>query len=141
MCWLDSSGGDNVKFWINMGTMKKLSQKFAVVKDSDKKKADEGIRQTLLNYKAKCEAIGGIFIVSKKREIENYLHHRAIASSGRLLKTYDDYSDMKALFGENVIKVIADMTSAEILEKDKYVDASAEHHELKEIIEKILAIA
>ena len=45
---------------------------------------------------------------------------------------------MKRLFGENVIKVIGDMTPDEILEMDKYEENYSEHHELKEIIGTLL---
>ena len=45
---------------------------------------------------------------------------------------------MKRLFGENVIKVIGDMTPDEILKMDKYEDNYTERNELKEIIGMLL---
>jgi hypothetical protein len=48
---------------------------------------------------------------------------------------------MKATFGENVFKVITDMSCDEILEMDQYKEDGVEHHELKEIIESLLALA
>jgi hypothetical protein len=54
------------------------------------------------------------------------------------LKTYGGFSDMKALFGENVYKVIRNMNANEILEMDEYVKDGTTHHELKEIIEALI---
>lgn len=48
---------------------------------------------------------------------------------------------MKKLFGDNVIKVIWDMTPEEILEMDKYEENGTEHHELKKIVEILLELA
>ena len=45
---------------------------------------------------------------------------------------------MKKLFGENVIKVIEDMTPDEILEMDEYEENDTDYHELKEIVETLL---
>lgn len=134
-------GGDNVKCWINLGTMKKLNKNFIVIKDSDKKKAEDEVCQTLRTWQVKCQQDGGDLIYTRKREIENYLHPRAIEASHRTLKPYDDFSDMKNLFGLNVIKEIEKMTVAEILEKDKYFEGETEHHELKEIAAKLLTLA
>ena len=72
--------------------------------------------------------------------MENYLHPKAIERSGRTLRPYDDFTDMKKLFGENVIKVIQDMTPEEILEMDKYEENGAEHNELKEIVGELLGL-
>lgn len=47
---------------------------------------------------------------------------------------------MEQLFGPNIIKEIVRMNANEILEMDKYIEGGIEHHELKEIIEKILAL-
>lgn len=45
------------------------------------------------------------------------------------------------MYGENVIKVIEDMSVDEILQMDKYQENGIEHHELKEIVERLLALA
>jgi len=134
-------GGDNLKHWINMGSMKKLSKKFLVLKDSDRKKAQDKIPERIEKWRAKCEAEGGSFFCLRKREIENYVHEAAIQASGKTLVAYDDYSDMKQLFGPNIIKVFKEMSAQQILEKDCYLDEySKQHHELKEIGEKILSL-
>ena len=131
-------GGSNIKYWIGIRAMKRLNRRFGVVVDSDRKSQTDGIPQRKLNWKNQCEVDGGIFFILRKRAIENYLHPNAIKRSGRVLQQYDDFTDMKKLFGKNVIKVIRDMTPDEILEMDKYEENNIEHHELKEIIEALL---
>jgi len=131
-------GGSNLKCWIEIRAMKRLNRRFGVVVDSDRKSQTDSIPQRKLNWKNRCENGQGIFFIIRKRAIENYLHRNAIERSGRNLQQYDDFTDMKKLFGENVIKVIEDMTPDEILEMDKYEENGTEHHELKGIIETLL---
>lgn len=131
-------GGSNLKCWIDIRAMKRLNRRFGVVVDSDRKSQTDSIPQKKLNWKNQCEQDDGTFFILRKREIENYLHPKAINRSGRTVQQYDDFADMKKLFGENVIKVIEDMTPNEILEMDKYDENDTEHHELKEIIETLL---
>lgn len=132
------SGGETLRYWIDLRAMHRLNKYFGVVVDSDKESAQHNIPGRKLRWKQKCDEEGGIFYIVKKREIENYLHSDAITRSGRTLKQYDEYSDMKELFGEHVFKVIDYMTSAELLEMDRYIDNGTERHELKEIIEALL---
>jgi len=131
-------GGSNLKYWIDLRAMKRLNRRFAVVVDSDRKSQTDSIPQRKLNWKEQCKREGGVFFILRKREIENYLHPNVIQRSGRTLQQYDDFTDMKKLFGENVIKIIEDMGVDEILEMDKYEENGATHHELNEIVEKLL---
>jgi len=131
-------GGSNLKCWINIRAMKKLSRRFGICVDSDRKSQNDSIPQKKRNWENQCEQDGGIFFILRKREIENYLHSNAIKKSGRTYQQYDDFTDMKKLFGKNVIKVIEDMSPNELLEMDKYIEDDTEHHELKEIAEKLL---
>jgi len=48
---------------------------------------------------------------------------------------------MKATFGENVFKVIRDMSCDEILEMDCYEEDGVQHHELMEITQAFLALS
>jgi len=133
-------GGSNLKCWMNMNAIKKLNQRFAIVVDSDRKSQSAIIPQRKLNWKLKCESENGIFICTRKREIENYLHPNAIQRSGRCLQPYDEFTPMKEKFGDNVIRVIESMSVEEILEMDMYQENGIEHHELKEIVEKLLGL-
>jgi len=131
-------GGSNLKYWIDLRAMNRLNRRFGVVVDSDRKSQTDNIPQQKLNWKIKCEQKGGVFCILRKREIENYLHPEAIKRSGKPFQSYNDFTDMKKLFGENVIKVIEDMTLSEILQMDKYEEGSSDHHELKEIVDILL---
>ncbi|KPL01144.1 MAG: hypothetical protein AMJ91_01305 [candidate division Zixibacteria bacterium SM23_73_3] len=131
-------GGSNLKCWMDIRAMKRLNRRFATIVDSDRKSQTDTIPQRKLNWQKQCENEGGIFLILRKSEIENYLHPMAIQKSGKTLQQYTDFTDMKKLFGKNVIKVIDDMAVDEILEMDKYEDKGTEHHELKEIVEELL---
>jgi predicted ATP-dependent endonuclease of OLD family len=134
------AGGQCLKHWIDLRAMRRLNRHFGVIVDSDRKSPEHPIPGRKLNWKAKCEAEGGLFFITRKREIENYLHKDAIARAGHILVPYDDFTNMKKTFGDNIVKVIADMSCDEILEMDRYEEDGVEHHELKEIVEALLAL-
>lgn len=134
-------GGENLKHWIDLRAMRRLNRHFGLVVDSDRESQQHNVPGRKLNWKRKCEAQGAAFFILRKREIENYLHPDAITRSGRTLVPYDEFTDMKAAFGENVYKVIKDMSCDEILEMDHYDEGNVEHHELKEIVQAFLALA
>lgn len=134
-------GGETLKHWIDLRAMGRLNRRFGAVVDSDRESRQHNIPGRKLNWKNKCEAQGGIFFILRKREIENYLHRAAIERSRRTLRPYDDFTDMKSVFGENVYKVVKDMSCAEILEMDIYEENGIEHHELKEIVQAFLVLA
>ncbi len=133
-------GGETLKYWIDLRAMSRLNRRFGVVIDSDRESRQHNVPGRKLNWKKKCEAQGGVFFILRKREIENYLHSTAIERLGRSLKPYDDFTDMKDVFGENVYKVIENMTCDEILAMDQYEEGSIEHHELKEIVQAFLGL-
>jgi hypothetical protein len=126
--------------WIRSEAIQKLTRRFGVVVDSDRENPHHNIPGKKLNWKRECERAGGLFFVLRKREIENYLHPDAIVRTGHKLKPYDDFTDMKALFGPNIIKVIREMSAEEILESDRYEEDGVSRHELKEIVEALLAL-
>lgn len=134
-------GGETLKYWIDTRSMGRLNRRFGAIVDSDRASPQHSIPGRKLNWKQKCESQGGLFFILRKREIENYLHRDAIARSKRNLQDYDDFTDMKALFGENVYKVIQDMSCEEILQMDRYEDGGVEHHELLEIVQAFLRLA
>jgi len=133
-------GGETLKYWIDRRAMRRLNRRFGVIVDSDRKSSNHNIPGRKLNWKRKCEDEGGLFFILRKREIENYLHPDPIERSGRARKHYDDFSDMKELFGENVYKVIRDMSCDEILQMDRYEEDGTEHHELLEIVQTFLEL-
>ena len=133
-------GGETLKYWIDLRAMGRLNRHFGVVVDSDRKSTQGNTPGRKLNWKQKCEAQGGMFFILRKREIENYLHSDAIARSGREQKSYDAFTDMKALFGDNVYKAIRDMSCDEILQMDRYEKDGTEHHELLELVHAFLSL-
>ena len=64
-----------------------------------------------------------------------------MARAGHTVVAYDDYSDMKQLYGRKVVETITHMTSDEILVMDRYDEDGNERHELREIVEALLALA
>lgn len=135
------SGGETLKYWISRRAMKRLNRHFGVVVDSDKASPQHNVPGRKLNWKRNCEEEGGKFFILHRREIENYIHPSAIIRSGRQNQAFDEYSDMKALFGENVFACIGDMSPNEILEMDKYEVDGNEHHELLEIVGELIRLA
>ena len=134
-------GGESLKHWIDMRAIERLNKNFAVVVDSDKKHDSHNIPGRKLNWKTKVEQSGGTFHILRKREIENYLHADAIQRARKIKKDYDDFSDMKELFGDKIIKIIPEMSTEEILEMDSYEENGSVNHELLEISELILAMS
>lgn len=135
------AGGDLLIHWISSGAVEKLTRVFAVIVDSDRKSSSHNIPGRKLNWKEACKEGGGYFFILRKREIENYLHPDAVSRAGYKSAPYDDFTDMKATFGPNVIKAVQFMTAEDILEMDRYVEEGIEHHELKEIAETLLGLA
>ncbi len=133
-------GGDCLKHWISRRAMKRLNKRFAVIVDSDRQAPDAMIPGRKTNWKRSVEQDGGLFFILRKREIENYLHKDAIQRHGVEIKDYDDFSDMKSLFGKKIVKAVHEMTVEEILECDRYKDDRSERHELMEIVEQILSL-
>ncbi len=134
-------GGETLKHWINIRAMGRLNRRFGVVIDSDRESPIHVVPGKKLGWKKKCEEQGGLFYILKKREIENYLHKEAIIRAGYRMVVYDDFSDMKDLFGEQIYKVIRYMSCEEILQSDIYLENSHEHHELVEITKSFLSLA
>lgn len=135
---LDFGGADNLRHWITRSSLKKVNRKFAVLIDSDRKASGDPIPQRKINWKQRCESEGGFFFITRKREIENYLHREAIKRDRQKDKPFDDFTDMKTEFGPNVIKAVEAMTLDELLERDKYTENGIEKHELVEIVEAFL---
>jgi hypothetical protein len=112
-----------------------------MIVDSDRFSAAHDALPEKLQWKRECEAQGGACYILRKREIENYLHHDALARAGHTVVAYDDYSDMKQLYGRKVVETITQMTSDEILAMDRYDEDGCERHELHEIVRALLALA
>ena len=135
------SGGHNLKHWITLRAMGRMNRRFAMIVDSDRFSAAHDILPEKLQWKRECEEQGGACYILRKREIENYLHRDALTRAGHTIIAYDDYSDMKQIYGRRVIETLSDMTGDEILAMDRYDAEGCERHELRDIIEALLALA
>ena len=135
------SGGHNLKHWITLRAMGRMNRRFAMIVDSDRFSAAHDVLPEKLQWKRECEQQGGACYILRKREIENYLHPDALARAGHRVVAYDDYTDMKQIYGRRVIETITHMTGDEVLAMDAYEDCGAVCHELRDIIEAMLALA
>jgi putative ATP-dependent endonuclease of OLD family len=135
------SGGHNLKHWITLRAMGRMNRRFAMIVDSDRFSAAHDVLPEKLQWKRECEEQGGTCYILRKREIENYLHRDAIVRAGHTIVTYDDYSDMKQLYGRHVVEAISHMTSDEILAMDCFVVDGREYHELLDTVVALLALA
>lgn len=142
-------GGQTVKQWIDLNAMKRINRRYCLIVDSDLKAADHSIAQKKIAWKTTVEADGGKAFILKKREIENYLHKQALISAGkRPIQldesspwTYDDFTDMKKMFGPKVFQVIKSMTAAQIMDMDQYSNGVEIRHELVEIVQCLLELS
>lgn len=136
------SGGANLKHFVDANALNKLSRRFGVVIDSDRKHPDQNIPRRKLNWKSKCELDGGKFFILRKREIENYICPEVIDRELGIQDTYDDFSDMKKTFGPNIYKLMNKMSLEEIDKMGYYKDNEGNSHsELSEIVEELLNLA
>jgi len=135
------SGGHNLKHWITLRAMGRMNRRFAMIVDSDRFSAAHDVLPEKLQWKRECEEQGGACYILRKREIENYLHRDALARAGHTVVVYDDYSDMKQLYGRKVVETITQMTGDEILAMDCYDEGGRERHELCDIVVALLALA
>ena len=133
-------GSDNLRHWITRNSLKRINRRYAILIDSDRKLLSDNVPQRKLNWKKQCEDEGGLFFITKKRELENYLHREAIKKDRGKDDAFDDFTDMKARFGDNVITAVKHMSADHILERDKYVENGQERHEILEIIQACLSL-
>ena len=139
--FIPCGGGDTLKHWINLRAIEKINKNFGVMIDSDRKNPEDTIPGRKINWKNKCEKLGGKFYILRKREIENYLHPAALDRAGKEQKKYNDFSDMKEIFGPHVIKVIEEMTTEEIIEMGRYQENGSNKNEIVEIVENFVNLA
>jgi len=139
--FIPCGGGDTLKHWINLHAIEKINRKFGVMIDSDRKNPEDPIPGRKIKWKNECEKFGGKFYILRKREIENYLHSAALARAGKIQNKYNDFSDMKEIFGPRVIKVIEEMTTEEIIEIGRYQENGSDKNEIVEIVENFINLA
>lgn len=144
---LQTGGSGNVKHWVTHKLADDLGLPWCVFLDSDKGGTPEQVK-SILKRKAEVEAQGKSFYSTRKREIENYLCPKLIASMSRQEVNYTDTCDAKKIIG-NAIGMKPDdvierfwplMTAENIIEQSKYNDAGNERYELVELSQQIIAL-
>ena len=139
-------GGDNLKHYIERKTCSKLGLEFAILRDSnlDPSKGKNNIDPNILEWKRKTEEDGGIFIITKKREIENYLHPNVFKRICNIDLAFNDFTDLKELTKMNKIvldmNIMKRMTADEILERDIYHENDQEKHEILDMLNTFLGL-
>lgn len=132
-----TGGCDNLKYWITKELVQKFGLPWAIFIDSDKTKEDDNTKNMKLveKYKAinNCCAF-----VTKKREIENYLHPDLFTSPFPI----EDYNDIKKIIRKDVFKKNwKKMSFEQIRERETYTDNRGNvHYELTETINDIISL-
>jgi len=135
-----AGGGDNVAFWVQKTTLDNLGLPYIIMLDSDRKSPTESETK---NEKliSGIVASGGRAIVTRKREIENYIDPSLTNSA-----SYSEFDDAKKIIAAagtikegDVIKTHwPRMTSQQIINNCQYIDSSGvAHSEIIEILTKI----
>jgi predicted ATP-dependent endonuclease of OLD family len=139
-------GGDNLRHYIERKICRQLGLKFAILRDSDLDpgKGKTTVAPMILNWKKKTEEDGGVFIITRKKEIENYLHPIVFRRVFKIDLVFDDFTDVRDLTKRNGIcldmNIIKQMTADEILERDKYIENGQEKHEILEMLNTFLGL-
>jgi putative ATP-dependent endonuclease of the OLD family len=130
--------GSNLKHWVTRKAIKSINHRYAVIMDSDLKSNSDQISPRKIALKLEIESDGGICIILRKREIENYLHPDVVMNKTGKAVTIDDYVDVKSIGISKICNFVEFMTAEQLLERDKYYDKGNEKHELLEICEKLI---
>lgn len=138
---LPLGGCTGIRKWILHNKAEDLGLKYFIMIDSDRKSAS--VPET--DNEAYCKQLiqdGYSAVVTKKREIENYLDHSVVGA------TYGDYDDAKHIISttNNMAqsKVIdaywPSMNAQQILDCSKYSQGSDERYEILDMIQDIIAL-
>ena len=149
-------GQGNLNFLVNTQNLANLRKMFWLVMDSDKKSPDEQLSESKQQIIERLREKGGKEFVWRRREIENYLHPKAIA---RVLKievpVIGEFSDAKEaittllrkekaaeaeyLEEKHGVKIAQAMTAEEILEINRFNEGGEERHEIVDLLEAVLS--
>ena len=155
------TGGNNIHSLVSFKLLHRISKKFIIILDSDKKDANAPIDKQKENVKNYAEMYGGYCHILRKKEIENYVHPEAIIrymrnnpqiqQSANSIRNISDFTAVKqllsVLFGvsENKTSIITIpsfkiMSNQEFKETTRYIDTnSREKFEIDEIVELIIS--
>lgn len=138
-------GCGSVKHWVTLNLADDLGLPWCVFLDSD----IGGRPEQNLKRKEEVEGKGRAFYSTRKREIENYLCPDMLYAQTGIRVDFTDTSDAKKIIGQ-ALSVKADdvidrfwplMNAEQILQRSMYDDGGQQRSELKQLLEKILALA
>ncbi|MNC22257.1 hypothetical protein D3C75_702530 [compost metagenome] len=137
-------GCGSVKHWVTLNLADDLGLPWCVFLDSD----IGGRPEQNLKRKEEVEGKGRAFYSTRKREIENYLCPDMLYAQTGIWVDFTDVSDAKKIIGQ-ALGVRADdvidrfwplMNAEQILQRSMYNDGGQQRPELKELLEKLLAL-
>jgi predicted ATP-dependent endonuclease of OLD family len=137
-------GCGSVKHWVTLNLADDLGLPWCVFLDSD----IGGRPEQNLKRKEEVEGKGRAFYSTRKREIENYLCPDMLYAQTGIRVDFTDVSDAKKIIGQ-ALGVRADdvidrfwplMNAEQILQRSMYDDGGQQRPELKELLEKLLAL-
>ena len=140
---LPAGGCDNVSFWVQTARLDELGLPYAIFIDSDRKSiTDSDTKNEKLVKKLRSQ--GKVAIITKKREIENYID--PVHTNGAV---YGDFEDAKKIIAtvhtirpSNVMRQFwPNMTAEQIKMSGRYVkNDGTDGYEIVDIVEDILRI-
>lgn len=141
-------GCGSVKHWVTLNLADDLGLPWCVFLDSDVG-GDPAQIKSIKKRQQEVESQGRAFYVTRKREIENYLCPDLIFAETGVNVVFTGTCDAKKIIG-NAVGMKPDdvidrfwprMTAEKIIERSLYHSDGAERSELKEVIERLIALA
>jgi predicted ATP-dependent endonuclease of OLD family len=140
-------GCGSVKHWVTLNLADDLGLPWCVFLDSDIGGSPEQVA-SIAKRKQEVEGRGRPFYSTRKREIENYLCPDMIDARTGVRVNFTDTCDAKKIIGKAVgikgddliDKLWPHMTVEQLLQRSMYQEGAEQRSELKELIEKLLAL-
>ncbi|MBU4502770.1 MAG: ATP-binding protein, partial [Nanoarchaeota archaeon] len=132
---LIAGGCSQLKYWVNLGILKKLNKPYLCFVDSDRKKPEDHPGD---KHSRRLQREGVNIFYTRKREVENYLCPSVVDN----VQEIGDFDDVKKIAGKNILKNKWPMMTADkILSRDKYIDENGnEQNELLELMEEVIGL-
>lgn len=136
-----------MKHWVTLNLADALGLPWCVFLDSDIGGSPEQVA-SIAKRKQEVEGRGRPFYSTRKREIENYLCPDMIDARTGVRVNFTDTCDAKKIIGKAVgikgddliDKLWPHMTVERLLQRSMYQEGAEQRSELKELIEKLLAL-
>ncbi|HEH9403017.1 TPA: AAA family ATPase [Aeromonas salmonicida] len=141
-------GCGSVKHWVTLNLADDLGLPWCVFLDSDIG-GDPGQVKAIKKRQQEVEARGRAFYSTQKREIENYLCPDMIFAETSVRVAFTDTCDAKKIIGHAIGMKPDDvidrfwprMTAEQIIQCSLYRDDEVEKSELKELVQRVVALA